>query len=279
MGRSRPPEVVPSSKRPAGVDPTEYVSALERGLSVIRSFDDEHRRMTLSEVAELTGLSRGTTRRFLLTLQTLGYVASDGKVFWLTPQVLHLGFSYMASFGITDATRDAMQTVSNKAHEASSLAVLDGTEVVFVIHVGVGFRRVLGANIVSGTRFPAHCTALGRVLLAGLPDRQLDATLSKIDLVALTDRTTTTLSGLKGILADVRRLGYSIDDGEVEVGLRSIAVPVRNPSKRVIAAINIGCMSARVTVERMIDEFYPILREAADHIGQVLSDETMLEAR
>ena len=261
--------------RTTSVKPTEFVIALERGLSVLRSFDADHRRMTLAEVAALTGLSRGTSRRFLLTLQTLGYLASDGKKFWPTPQVLHLGYSYMAAFGITDAARDVMQAVSETVQEASSLAVLDGDEIVFVVRVGA--RRVLGTNIISGTRLPAHCTALGRVLLAGLPDRQLDAVLSRLELTAFTDRTATSLSDLKMKLAEVRRLGYSIDIGEVEIGLSSIALPVRNTAHRVLAAINIGCLSARVSAERMKGEFYPVLRDAAERIGQTLSDKALLK--
>src|SRR5690606_9465801 len=166
-------------------DPSgQYVQSLARGLSVIRAFDDDHSAMTLSDIARRTGLTRATSRRFLLTLSELGYVKTDGRMFSLTARVLELGFSYLSALSMPEIAQPHLEQLSNTTHESTSASVLDGTDIVYVARVPT--RRIMTVRINIGTRFPAYATSMGRVLLAALPEDALDGQLDAIDFAAMT---------------------------------------------------------------------------------------------
>jgi len=240
----------------------DFVQSLARGLSVIRAFDAEHAELTLSDVARRAGITRAAARRFLLTLESLGYVASDARAFRLTPRVLELGFSYLSSLSLPEIVQPHLEALSREVDESVSAAVLDGADVVYVARVPT--RRIMSVRITIGTRFPAFATSLGRVLLAGLPDGAADAALAASDLPHLTDRTLTDRSALHDELVRVREQGWSLVDGELEPGLRSIAAPLHGRDGRVVAALNVSTSATRDSVEHVRDAYLsPLLRTAS----------------
>lgn len=243
----------------------DFVAALGRGLQVLECFGPGRERMTLSQVAQQTGLSRGTARRFLLTLTALGYLASDGKLFWMTPRVLRFGQGYLAGFARAEAVRPVIEAVSRDLNESCSLAVLDGADVVYVARVEA--RRVYSSRIDIGTRLPAHASSLGRVLLAALPEPALEEWLRRHPLRAWTERTVTDPEQLRARLIEIRRQRYAVIDGELELGARSIAVPVLDATGREVAALNIGTSAARAPLEMLRRSFLPVLREAAGRLA------------
>ncbi len=221
--------------------------------------------MTLSQVATLTALSRGTARRFLFTLQALGYVASDGKLFWLTPKVLLLAKAYLSGDGLAECARPMIRRVTEQLGESSSLAVLDGADIVYIARVET--RRIFSSGLDVGARLPAYCSSLGRVLLAALEPEALELWLRDHRLEPLTARTITDPDRLRTKLQEVRQQDYAVIDGEIEIGIRSIAVPVVNPQGRTLAALNVGTLAARVSLDQMRRDFLPVLRAAAREIG------------
>lgn len=240
----------------------DFVQSLARGLSVIRAFDAEHAELTLSDVARRAGITRAAARRFLLTLESLGYVASDARAFRLTPRVLELGFSYLSSLSLPEIVQPHLEALSREVDESVSAAVLDGADVVYVARVPT--RRIMSVRITIGTRFPAFATSLGRVLLAGLPDGAADAALAASDLPHLTDRTLTDRVALHDELVRVREQGWSLVDGELEPGLRSIAAPLHGRDGRVVAALNVSTSATRDSVEHVRDAYLsPLLRTAS----------------
>lgn len=232
----------------------QYVQSLARGLAVIRAFDGENPRMTLSELAARTGLTRATARRFLLTLAELGYVVSDGKLFSLTPRVLELGFSYLSGLSLPEIAQPHLEALSRELGESTSASVLDGSPldgaaIVYVARVPT--RRIMNVGITIGTRFPANLTSMGRVLLAAEPQaRWPDA--------------------LRTVLAEVRAQGWALVDQELEPGLRSIAAPVHSADGSVIAAINVSSTTSSATLERIAEEFRPALLRTAGRIDEAL---------
>ncbi|GAB2662491.1 IclR family transcriptional regulator C-terminal domain-containing protein [Gordonia jinhuaensis] len=253
-----------------GAEPTgEFVQSLGRGLSVIRAFDGDHPRRTLSDVARATGLTRATARRFLLTLNELGYVRTDGSVFWLTPQVLDLGYSYLSGLSLPDVSTPHLQDLTHSVHESSSVSVLDGTDIVYVARVPVG--RIMTVSITIGTRFPAHATSMGRVLLAGLPEKDLDEMLTDTPLTALTSHTVTSADDLRSELDTVRSQGYSIVGQELEEGLRSMAAPIHDADGRVVAAVNLSTPYARYTLPQLRKDLLPPLLQTAEAISTDLA--------
>lgn len=215
-----------------------YVQSLARGLAVIGAFDDEHPRMTLSEVARRTDLSRAAARRFLLTLEHLGYVRSDGRDFSLTPQVMRLGFAYLSSQSLPDVAQPHLQELSRELDESTSVAVFDGDDIVYVARQAT--RRIMAVAIRVGTRFPAYATSMGRVLLADFDEEALDAYLSRVPLTAITPSTLTDTAALRTELRRIRHAGYAVVDQELELGLRSIAAPIRDAHGRATAAVNVS---------------------------------------
>ncbi|QYX76211.1 IclR family transcriptional regulator domain-containing protein [Streptomyces akebiae] len=234
-----------------------FVRSFERGLAVIRAFDAEHPALTLSEVARTCELTRAAARRFLLTLVDLGYVHTDGRLFRLTPRVLELGYAYLSSFTLPDLAEPHLERLAAQVGESSSLCVLDGDDIVYVARVSAS--RIMTATITVGTRFPAHVTSVGRVILAHLPDEEIDARLARADLVPLTRRTLTSADQLRAELRRVRRQGYALVDQELEEGLRSVAVPVRDRDAEVVAAVNIPVHAGRTSVEAVRRDLLPHL--------------------
>ena len=237
-----------------------FVQSLERGLLVIRALAAPQPQ-ALSEVARATGLSRAAARRFLLTLEDLGYVRQTRGRFTLTPRVLELGYAYLSSLTLPEVAQPHLERLVEQVHESSSVSVLDGDDVVYVARVPT--RRIMSVTISVGTRFPAYATSMGRVLLSGAPDEQVDATLSRADLRKLTGHTITSTDVLREAIWQVRRQGYAIVDQELEVGLRSIAVPIRDPAGAVVAAVNLSTQASRTTVADMKRRLLPPLRETA----------------
>lgn len=248
----------------------EFVTALERGLAVLAAFGRAPRRMTLTQVAEATDLSRGTARRFLLTLQALNYVDSDGKLFWLTPKVLQFSSAYLSAFGVSEAGRGVIRRLTEQIGESSSMAVLDGHDVVYVARIET--RRIFSSGIEVGSRLPAFCSSLGRVLLAGLGDAELDRWLAEDTFTAPSPRSITDPEKVRQKVLEARRIQHAIIDGEMEVGVRSIAVPIHDRAGRTVAALNIGTTAARASLDHMRKVFLPALREAAQEVERTMSD-------
>jgi IclR family pca regulon transcriptional regulator len=228
----------------------DFVQSLSRGLDVITAFGPDRQSLTLSDVARITGLTRATARRFLLTLVELGYMRTDGKFFSLTPHVLNLGFSYLSGLSLTEVAHPHVQDLVSTVHESSSVAVLDGDDVVYVVRVPT--KRIMTVAISVGTRFPAFATSMGRI--------------ERVNLVPLTRFTVTDPKRLRQMIDEIRAEGFAITDQELEEGLRSTAVPIRDAGGNTIAAINLSAQATRVTLAHMRDEFLPHLLEAAHRI-------------
>ncbi len=243
----------------------DFVQSLERGLAVICAFDKDRADLTLSEVAAATGVTRATARRFLLTLVRLGYVRTDGRFFSLTPRVLELGYAYLSSLSLPEVAEPHMEALVAEVNESSSVSVLDGADVVYVARVPVS--RIMTVAISVGTRFPAYATSMGRVLLAGLSDAELDAYLATANMRRLTPKTMTTPSALRAELAKVRTQGFAMVDQELEEGLRSAAAPIRDRAGRVIASVNISTHASRTSLESMRRTLVPPLLAAAARIS------------
>lgn len=223
---------------------TAFVQSLERGLAVIRAFDAESPELTLSEVAQRTGLTRATARRFLRTLVEIGYMRTDGRQFSLRPRVLELGYAYLSALSLPAVATPHMERLVENVQETCSLAVLDGSDVVYVARVPAR-RRMVTIAISVGSRFPAYATSMGRVLLAGQPDEWLDEYLETTTLQPFTSRTVTDAGKLRSQLNRIRRNGYALTDQELEDGIRSIAAPVRDAEGAVVAAMNLSAHTSR----------------------------------
>lgn len=242
---------------------SEFVQSLERGLAVIRAFDADHPDLTLSDVARATGLTRAAARRFLLTLVDLGYVRTDGRLFALRPRVLELGYAYLSGLGLPEVALPHMEALVGVVHESCSMCVLDGGDIAYVARVPK--QRIMTVAITVGTRFPAYATSMGRVLLAGLPPAKLTAYLAGVQLTELTPKTVTTPERLRTALNRVAAQGYALVDQELELGLRSIAVPV-HVRGTVVAALNVSMPASRMSSDAARREVLPPLRETADAI-------------
>jgi IclR family pca regulon transcriptional regulator len=241
-----------------------FVQSLERGLAVIRAFGAETPELTLSEVARATGLTRAATRRFLHTLADLGYVQADGRRFRLTPRVLELGYAFLSSLTLPEVAEPHLERLVAEIHESSSVSVLDGDEIVYVARVPTA--RIMRVSINLGTRFPAYATSMGRVMLAGLPEADLDAYLARVELRRLSPRTVTDEDALRAELARVREQGWALVDQELEEGLRSIAAPIRDRGGQVVAAVNVSAHASRTSKEALRRSLLPPLLRTAEQI-------------
>jgi IclR family pca regulon transcriptional regulator len=240
---------------------TDFVQSLERGLNVIRAFDAEHRELTLSDVARATDLTRATARRFLLTLTELGYVSVSNGRFSLRPRVLELGYPYLSSLSLPELAPPHMERLVARVNESSSISVLDDTDIVYVVRVPT--RRIMSITLSVGTRLPAYATSMGRVLLAGLAEDELEQLLARTELRPLTARTVTDAGTLTQLLARVRRQGYALTDQELEEGLRSIAVPIRDGAGGVAAALNVSVHASRSSAAALKRDVLPLALETA----------------
>lgn len=213
----------------------EFVQSLARGLDVITAFDSDHRSLTLSQVAQRTGLNRATARRFLHTLLTLGYVHQENQRFALTPRVMRLGYAFLSGLPLSEIAQPHLKDLSTTLGESTSVSVLDGSDVLYVARVQT--HRIMATAIPVGTRFPAYATSMGLVLLAGLSEEELDRYLDETVLTPITVYTVTDPRELRAELALVRQRGYAVCDQQLSLGLRSVAVPIREGG-RVVAAMN-----------------------------------------
>ncbi len=248
-------------------DPS-FMTSLARGLAVVRAFSDQRRNLTIAQISHKTGIPRAAVRRCLHTLRQLGYADSDANNFFLTPKILALGYSYLSSTPLAVSAQPCLNQISHTLHESSSIAVLDGGEVLYVARAAT--TRIMSIALNAGSRLPAYCTSLGRVMLAHLPPEELQAYLAQAELKAFTERTVVSAKRLREILAGVRQAGFAIVEEELEVGLRSIAVPVRGASGRVVAALNVGAQAARVSRQQMEEEFLPILLRGSQELATLL---------
>jgi IclR family pca regulon transcriptional regulator len=248
-------------------DPS-FMTSLARGLAVVRAFSDSRKPQTIAQISQKTGIPRAAVRRCLHTLKQLGYVDAELNNFSLRPKVLTLGYSYLSSTPLTVSAQPYLNNISQTLGESSSMAVLDDAEVLYVARAANS--RVMSVALNAGSRLPAYCTSLGRVMLAHLPPEELNAYFARVKLRAMTEHTVVSQKRLREILARVREQGYALIDEELEVGLRSIAVPVRGASGNVLAALNVGAQAARVSVEQMKQEFLPVLQRGAQELSVLL---------
>jgi IclR family transcriptional regulator, pca regulon regulatory protein len=263
---ARPPRGAGAS--PSGPLPardTDFVQSLARGLAVIRAFGQDGRpQLRLTDVARATGLTSSVARRFLLTLSRLGYVHSDGNAFSLRPRVLELGYGAMSGLGLAEVAGPHAQQLAERTRESSSISVLEGPDIACVLRVGG--RRIVTAALPVGSRLPAYATAMGRVLLSGLSEGELDRYLGRATLDRLTGRTVTSTVRLRAEIAKVRRQGFAIVDQELEDGLREVAAPISAGARFGAAAISVSAHASRVSLAELRSQCLPPLLEAAAQI-------------
>ncbi|MGE0034066.1 MAG: IclR family transcriptional regulator C-terminal domain-containing protein [Xanthobacteraceae bacterium] len=253
---------------PITPDDPDFVTALARGLGVITCFGRGAEALTLSEVAKETGLTRGTARRLLLTLESLGYLRSDGKAFRLAPKTLTLGYAYLSSLPLWQAAQPIMKDVVEELDEACSLGVLDGQDVVYVARVTP--KHLYFTPIHLGTRMPAHINAMGQVLLAELAPSELDEYFRKAAFEKITKYTLTDEAQIRKVLMRVAHDRYALSDRQLQIGIRSVAVPIPAKSGRSEVAINATANENRASKRDLIDRFLPVLRRASDQLSHAL---------
>ncbi len=246
----------------------DYVQSLARSLQVLRAFGHDLPSPSLSEIATHTGLSRAVVRRILLTLQHLGYVGLRGRSFFLTPRVLELGYSYLSSLDLTELAQQTMEKLAQQVGESCSMAVLDGNDIVYVLRVPV--RRVMSIGLGVGARLPAFAASMGRVMLADLPDAELDAWMRGNSFQAYTPKTLRSARALKAELLAVRKQGYAVVSQELELGLCSIAIPIRDASGAVVAGLNVSLQYSEKAPGRALKEILPALRAAQPDIERAI---------
>lgn len=245
-----------------------YVQSFARGLQVIRSFSAGAPRQTLSEVAAASGLTRAGARRILLTLQTLGYVDSDGRLFALTPRILDLGFAYLSSMPIWNRAEPVMEALVQQVQESCSAAVLDATDIVYVMRVPT--HKIMRISLGVGSRLPAYCTSMGRLLLADLDDDEVRARLEASTLEAFTRHTLTDIDALFAKVVQARRQRWCLVNQELEEGLISIAAPIVDRAGRMVAALNISGQANRTSAKVMQETMLPALLAAAAEVSRLL---------
>ncbi|WP_203546923.1 MULTISPECIES: IclR family transcriptional regulator C-terminal domain-containing protein [unclassified Mesorhizobium] len=246
----------------------DFVASLEKGLAVIEAFDMVRPRLTLTDVAKLTGITRAAARRYLRTLTRLGYAEFDGRYFSLSPRILRLGYAYLSSASVPARLQPFLEKISEETGESSSAAMLDGDEIVYIARSAT--RRIMSVGLGVGSRLPIYCTSLGRAILAHQPEAEIDAYLDRVRTEPRTRFTVTDKHRLRETLRDVREQGYAAINEELEIGLRSIAVPVRQQNGTVTIAINIGTQAARFQPAEMVERFLPVLQAASQAIRYTL---------
>ena len=248
-------------------DPS-FMTSLARGLAVVKAFSDQRRAMTIAQISHKTGIPRAAVRRCLYTLKQLGYADSEANNFFLKPKILTLGYSYLSSTPLTISAQPCLNQVSRSLNESCSLAVMDEGEVLYISRSATS--RVMSVALNAGSRLPAYCTALGRVMLAAMTESQLNDYFSECELRAYTERTLVSEEKLRVLLREVGQTGYAIVEEELEIGLQSIAVPVRGASGAVVAALNIATQTTRVTRHQLEHAFLPTLLNAASELSVLL---------
>jgi IclR family transcriptional regulator, pca regulon regulatory protein len=243
----------------------DFIEALARGLDVIRAFQPRQATMPLAAVAGATGLARPTARRILITLEQLGYVRTVPGGFELTPRVLELGMAYVLSHNLWEVARPHMERLVARTHESSSIAQLDGSDIVYVARVAV--PKIVALTVTIGTRFPAMQTSLGKVLLAALPPDEADRVLAEPSRSGITPRVVPGRQERAAALREVRARGWALTDEELAAGIRSVAAPLRDGDGRVIASLNVNTHAAETPVEVLTGEYLPLLLQTAGAIS------------
>lgn len=246
----------------------DLMGGLAKGLAVIESFSIDQPRQSISEVAAATGLDRATARRCLLTLAHLGYADYDGKFFTLTPRVLRLGTACLATMPLPQLVQPLLDELSERIGESSSVSILDGAEIVYVARAAQ--RKVMSIALMPGSRLPAYCTSMGRVLLAALPEAEAR---ERLGAAPLPRRTPYTLTDPEAILAELTRIrtdGYAVIDQEVEIGLRSIAVPLVSSRRQTVAALNLGLPARGEPIAELVERYLPALRDVSARMREIL---------
>lgn len=247
----------------------DHVASLARGLAVLEAFRGVDGGLTLTDLSRRVGYDRAVVRRMLKTLQSLGYVAMAGRSFALTPRVLSLAAAFLTSSTIANRLQPVLEQINAESNESCSAAVLDGDEIVYIARAAG--RRIMSVALSVGSRLPAHCTSMGRVLLAGLPEAERDRRLAHLPLAAMTPRTIIDPAEFRDAVLRARADGYALVDEELEIGLRSIAVPVTTTRGTVVAAVNVSLHAARVSVEDMRARILPVLQREVRRLTPVLA--------
>ncbi len=245
-----------------------FLLSLARGLAAIEVFEGDTEGVSAAEVSRRTGLSRAAVRRILMTLELLGYAESDGRVYRLKSRVMRLGFSYLSSSSLATLAQPILEHVIELVHESSSVGILEGDQVVYVARATA--KRVMSIGLSVGSRFPAYCTSMGRVLLSGLSEQELSAYFKTAELKRITPKTIVKKAALVDVIRRVRAEGFALNNEELELGHRSIAVPVKDRKGNMVAGMNIGVHAARVSIAKMTGSLLPILREHSRILGQLL---------
>ena len=276
--RAAPPKRLPAGSPPAA-DPASiparsgdpnFMTSLARGLAVIRAFSQQRQRMSIAQISVRTGISRAAVRRCLYTLAQLGYVAPDeGGNFVLRPKILALGHAYLSSAPLVTSALPLLNHVSATVHESCSMAILDGNDILYVARSSSS-TRIMSIDLSIGSRLPAFCTSMGRVLLGGLAPAELTEYVKRLRATPFTTRTIVAKDKLLDTIRAARATGFAIVDQELELGLRSIAVPVVDSRGRVASAINVSVQAQRIPLGEMEKRFLPSLREAASELGLLL---------
>jgi IclR family pca regulon transcriptional regulator len=252
----------------ARAEPRDFVASLEKGLAVIEAFGPDHQRLTLTDVAQRTGLTRAAARRYLLTLAQLRYADFDGRYFSLSPRILRLGYSYLSSTSLPSRIQPFLESISEETGQSSSAAILEGDDIVYIARSAT--KRIMSIGLGVGSRLPVYCTSLGRVLIANAPAEERAAYLARTSLDARTPKTMTGKATLRVLLDRVRQAGFAVVDEELEQGLRSIAVPVLGGDGQARFALNISAHAALVSVDEMEARFLPILRKASEALRHIV---------
>ncbi|MBC9247687.1 helix-turn-helix domain-containing protein [Paracoccus sp. 11-3] len=246
----------------------DIVGSLAKGLQVIEAFRAEQSRMSISDVAAVTGLDRATARRSLLTLHHLGYADYDGKFFTLTARVLRLGMGALAAMPLAQIVQPWLDQLSDRIGQSTSVSILDGAEIVYLARAAQ--QRVMSIGLMPGSRLPAHCTSMGRVLLAALPSEEACVLVETSDLTPRTAHSLTQPAEIMARIEAARRDGFCVIDQEVELGLRSIAVPVYSVHGRVVAALNTGVAAVQASAENLVDLYLEPLQKTQEGLRRVL---------
>lgn len=250
------------------IKPTDFVGSLAKGLAVLEAFGPDRPRLSVADAASATGLDRASARRCLLTLAELGYASHDGKFFTLTPKTLRLGSSALTTMPLAQVVQPWLDQLSERLGESVSVSILDETEIIYIARAAQ--RRVMTVGLMPGSRLPAHCTSMGRVLLAAMPEAEARKILARSDLTPRTIRSLSDPDTIMAMVARVRDQGYAVNDQEIEIGLRSIAIPLLAEGGRVVAAMNVGVSAARVEVAELVERILPALKQAQDNMRRVL---------
>lgn len=262
------PELQPTPEIGQQAGNPDFVLSLARGLRVIECFEGHTEGRSVAEVARDAGLSRASARRLLLTLEMLGYAESSRRVYHLKTRVLKLGLSYLSSTSVIAAAQPVLERITGILGESASMSMLDGDQIVYVARSAAS--RVLSVGLSVGSRLPAYCTSMGRVLLAALSDDQLDAYLRTLKPRSYTAKTITDPERLRVVILKARRSGFALVNEELEAGLRALSVPVRNRQNRVVAAINVGAHALRIDQKQMLHRCLPVLQDSAAKISEIL---------